>query len=569
MTGWIRCATASPSRRGAGGLVGAVRRSRVSALPWLAATGLAVLVMLPRLASPQFGLLDDGLMLQTGRQVIGNWSTVLHLIPDTGRFFPGYWLTHAVAFALVGARPFAFFAVNAVVLTVVLAILGRLVLLAGGRPPHVWAALILLAFSGPTVESFYTASKAEPLQLMWIGGSLLATAAAVLPAGWIIRAGLAALGVGALLLAHTTKETSVVMLPISIGWLAVAALSGRPARLRFAATYVWINVAAALAFLGLRWAYAPVPLGQGWYTRAYALDVTTMGAALFRIAAWLVRDFAFLLPLLALGGWSVIHSRAASRQLLVYAGLWMAGWLAVYVPWPATFEYYLLPFAFGAAALGGALIGDTWERVAGDRSSVRRCVAWSVLTTTTLLWGLTVANAIADARVQLSVDRANADLVEFLATVPARSRIVVNIARVNEYVAELPMHLAEVKQRPDVSVTYGASAASDPTPAVPLFVATPEMAYSPVPTVRIAPLAPTAVDVEATPGAAGRAALVYRGRRQAKVLELGVHRWLCGLSALPIFDATYCPSDRGVFYWQTFSYGWQVHRLVATKEPDR
>ena len=62
----------------------------------LAPVALAVLVMLPRLASPQFGLLDDGLTLQTGRQVLGGWVSPLHLIPETGRFFPAYWLAYAV-----------------------------------------------------------------------------------------------------------------------------------------------------------------------------------------------------------------------------------------------------------------------------------------------------------------------------------------------------------------------------------------------------------------------------------------------------------------------------------------
>lgn len=37
-------------------------------LTWsLAPLAVAALVLLPRLASPQFGLLDDGLTLQTGR----------------------------------------------------------------------------------------------------------------------------------------------------------------------------------------------------------------------------------------------------------------------------------------------------------------------------------------------------------------------------------------------------------------------------------------------------------------------------------------------------------------------
>ena len=59
---------------------------------WFAPTGLAGLVMLPRLASARFGLLDDGLTLQTGREVVGRWASVLDRIPETGRFFPAYWV---------------------------------------------------------------------------------------------------------------------------------------------------------------------------------------------------------------------------------------------------------------------------------------------------------------------------------------------------------------------------------------------------------------------------------------------------------------------------------------------
>src|SRR3989449_10729750 len=79
---------------------------------WLAPVALAVLVMLPRLASPQFGLLDDGLTLQTGREVIGRWSSVLHLIPETGRVFPAYWLRYSALLGIAGGRPLAFFTGN-------------------------------------------------------------------------------------------------------------------------------------------------------------------------------------------------------------------------------------------------------------------------------------------------------------------------------------------------------------------------------------------------------------------------------------------------------------------------
>src|SRR5690348_12037668 len=82
---------------------------------WLAPGALAVLVMLPRLASPQFGLLDDGLTLQTGHETVGRWSSVLALIPETGRFFPAYWLVYSAVVGVVGVRPLAFFVFNVLV----------------------------------------------------------------------------------------------------------------------------------------------------------------------------------------------------------------------------------------------------------------------------------------------------------------------------------------------------------------------------------------------------------------------------------------------------------------------
>src|SRR5258705_13047351 len=101
---------------------------------WLAPIAVAGLVMLPRLASPQFGLLDDGLTLQTGREVIGRWSSTLHLIPETGRFFPAYWLVYSAGFGLRGARPLAFFTGNGLLPPGPLGILPPLGRLPGGAP---------------------------------------------------------------------------------------------------------------------------------------------------------------------------------------------------------------------------------------------------------------------------------------------------------------------------------------------------------------------------------------------------------------------------------------------------
>jgi hypothetical protein len=530
---------------------------------WVAPGALAVLVMLPRLASPQFGLLDDGLTLQTGRETIGRWSSVLDLIPETGRFFPAYWLVYSAVFGTVGVRPLAFFTLNVLLLAGLLALLARLVRLGGGTPLQAAVAVVLFAVCGPAIEAFYTLSKAEPLQMTWIGVSMLAAAAAAHEPGRGRRAGLITLAGAALLLAYTTKETSIVLIPVSLGWVAIewASPAKRQTGERFATIYAALNVAAAAAFLALRWHYAALPLVEGTYTRAYALQPATLGPALFRISAWMVRDFAFLLPLLAAAVVCVRRGRPESRRPILYAGVWMGGWLAVYAPWPATFEYYLLPFAVGAAVFTGTVVGSLWSLRGAHHPAATRRLAWSALAASGLLWLPGVVNAATDGRVQLAVDRANADLVDFLAGLPSGSRVVLNTTYANEYLDELPLHLAEIKRRPDLVVLHvGASPRGGSPPD--LFIATPTMANQPGPTVRIA-LHEAGVRGDATRlremlGDGGE--LLYTTERPVHLVELGLHRLLCPLARAPFVDATYCPSGRGVVDARTFSYGWQVHR---------
>lgn len=519
----------------------------------LAPLALALLVMLPRLASPQFGLLDDGLTLQTGREMHGRWSSVVHLIPETGRFFPAYWLAYSWIVTVVGADPLAFFTVNLLLFAGLLAILARLVRSSGGTVAQAAVAALVLALSGPAIETFYTLSKAEALQTTWIGLSLLLVAAAAV-APPMRRAGLVALAAATLFVAYATKETSVVLIPIALGWLLIEWRSTEApgAWRRFAATYLAINLVAAAAFVAVRWQYAALALGEGSYTRAYALQ--SAGPALFRILAWLARDFAFLLPLALAVPW-LVRSAPAHRRPLLYAGVWMAGWLAVYLPWPATFEYYLLPFACGAATLAGIVAGGVWRR---------RPEAPAVLTVGGLLWLVAIVNTVADARVQLAVDRANAALVEFLGGVPGGSRVVLNMTPVNEYHFELPMHLTEIKRRRDVVLEPVGRAGPHAPSTADVFVVTAEMANQPGPTVRIALHEWGVRGDHATLHTmlAGRAEPVYRTVQHTPLVELGLHRLLCRVAVPPVMDPTYCPRDRGLVHRATFSYGWQVHRLA-------
>jgi hypothetical protein len=520
----------------------------------LAVVSLAALVMLPRLASPQFGLLDDGLTLQTAREVYGRWASVLYLIPETGRFFPAYWLVYSGIWSAVGVRPLGFFSINLLLFAGLIAMLARLVRLSAGTSVAAGIAAVVFALSGPAIETFYTLSKAEPLQAAWIGLALLATAASARDARWTTaRVGWLLVATLTALLAHATKETSVVLIPIALGWLAFEWRTRPPhgCRRRFAATFAAVTALAALAFLALRWQYAALALGDGSYTRAYSVRLVTVGPALFRIAAWLVRDFAWLLPVLSAA--LVLLVRGVGRAPIVYAGTWMLGWLVVYLPWPATFAYYLLPFALGAAVLGGTVISEAW--------AVRRGGARLMLITMTLLWLTAVVNVTADARLQLAVDRANADVVDFLGALPPSSRVVLNMTPVNEYHFELPMHLREIKHRPDIVFVQPKSGEAA---AANTFVLTPEMANQPGPTVRIALHEAGVRHDNATlpPLLPDGGELVYRAAQRIAVVEIGLQRLLCPLGAGPVFDPTYCPRGRGVVFRRTFVYGWQVHRVV-------
>jgi hypothetical protein len=535
---------------------------------WAAPAALALLVMLPRLGSPQFGLLDDGLTLETGRETIGRWSSVLALIPETGRFFPAYWLVYSGVFAVVGVRPLAFFAVNVVVLAGLLAILARLVRLSGGTSREVLVAIAVFAACGPAVEAFYTLSKAEPLQMVWIGVALLATAASAGEPRRGRRTAFVLAAASALLLAYTTKETSVALIPVSLGWVAIEWASGmrRPAA-RFATTFAAINVLTAAAFVVLRWRYAARPLAEGWYTRAYSFAPEILGPAIFRIVAWIVRDFAFLLPLVAVAMALLLQRDAPWRRPILYACAWMVGWLAVYAPWPATFEYYLLPFAFGAAVFAGAAVGGLWSARAPGASTVTRRVAWSALAASGLLWVAALVNAAADGRVQLAVDHANTDVVDFLAGLPRGGRIVLNTTDAVEYIYELPMHLAEIKRRPDLVVQPAGVAAPAAPSTGDVVVATPTVTDRPGPTVRVAVYESGARRDLSRLGEMLRdgGELIYTTEQRVRVVEVGLQRLLCRIARRPLIDPSYCPPGRGVIYAATFVYAWQVHRLAPPR----
>src|SRR5512135_1404131 len=75
---------------------------------------LCILIMLPRLLSPNFGLMDDGRSLAISQGLL-NGKFDLSWDVTAGRARPVYWLAFAFWYFLVGGHPFWYFLGNLLV----------------------------------------------------------------------------------------------------------------------------------------------------------------------------------------------------------------------------------------------------------------------------------------------------------------------------------------------------------------------------------------------------------------------------------------------------------------------
>ena len=527
---------------------------------------VAFFVMLPRLLSPQFGLLDDGQTMRAVGHVSDNWTSAFTMAHGDGRFFPSYYLFLYLVHALAGLRPFLFFAVNYAVFGTTTAGLIGLVRLMGGTAFQAWAAGIFFVVSGPAVESFYTLSKAEPPQLLWVVISLLiAAVAARSRSRWASLAGLAAT-MGPLLAADTTKETGIATVAIALGWLVVGRLCLDPARdepyLAWRRRYVLASLLAAAAFFVLR-AYSGGPsLSQGAYSRLYRLEVVTMWGSLVDALALLSRDLAYLAPLAVLAVILRITRPRPPRPLLLDTVVWMGGWLGVYLPWSWVVEYYLLPFAFGAAAFCGVVTGEAIqafrdERRRGVRATVTVCVGAFLI-----VFLLSMANVATIGAIQLAVDAANYQLVRFISALPKGSAVTVNMPSVNEYVYEIGLHVRQTEGRPDIVVDYFETEAdARRAGSAGGYVATLVMRQQVVPGVRIPMNERMAGELgqTLTRVLGGGREPVFRIRRRVQLMMVNLHHPVCALLGKRT-ERVYCHWPAPFIDTRALSYGWNVYR---------
>ena len=534
---------------------------------WALLGAAAAALMAPRLASPQFGLLDDGLVPHAAASSLAD--AIFQFDRESGRFRPLYWLWLIAQYRLWGPSPLAFYAALCAALAITAGLIAETVRLAAKDVRAGLLAGLAFLLAPPVVENYYTLAKAEPWLCLWLAMSSYWLATALDAAdedaakSWRRLAGAAA----CLLPAYFWKETAHAMLIVSLAWLAGGWLAAwRSPRCRLLLGYAVANAGCAALYAVAHALSGTAAIGAGTYSTHYNLELDPMGQGALRHLAFMVRDFPMLL--IAAAVWGALRPGAAVPlpgrvRALVFAGAaWIAGWTAVMLPWRATFEYYLLPLSMGAAALTGVVLAD----IAGDA----RRLGWisrAALGVAACLAAVVAVNSATNGRVQLTVDAANAELVEFVAArAPRGGSVLVNLPEDSEYLVELREHLARLHGRPDVAV--GALGRAERASGA--LVANPIMRHQPFPTVRLG-------FSEAGSGARANDLKRYRldgggpAYRRVHAVPLAYVALEAPVCPLLIWTGALggvsCGIERPLVDRRRFEYGWEVYAVDVGDPP--
>ena len=531
---------------------------------------VAVLMMVPVLASPHFGFLDDAFTLKSGRELTRSIHSLLGVftaIGDTGRFIPFYWFYYALVYWVGWANPLFFFIANTLSLLVITGCIVVLVKFRGGSTLQASAAGILFVLSGPVLESFYTNSQEGAPQSVLLGISFLLLAAyssaKTRPQRLLIGVGMFLAFLGA----NCSMETSVATAAVGLGWFFSARLrlpaEGDRMTEGSAKTMAVTSALAALTWYVLRSWILHVPLTGGSYTSGYKLElhrILDTGAAWF---SYLFRDFPYLLPLTVPVLLLRLRAQQYQLRLILDSLIWTLAFTAIYLPWQSALEYYMLGCAIGCAIFGGIAVGQMIDALRHEGSRFLNAAAGIAA----VLFLMTCVNNWTNGRYEMTMDSANMALIDYLGTLPPQSRVLVNIREPNEYEYEIGLHLVELKGRSDISVDYfRLQNASPEERAVTYYVATPVVKNELHPSVRYGLYGDGTTQWHhvLTDFMTSKPDLVYRVENQMRIADFGLQRLLC-LVIGPKYGL-YCDAARPFIDGRLLTYGWEVYRVTSRIE---
>ena len=423
---------------------------------WLVPVLFAVLIMLPRLSSPEFGLLDDGLNLRTAREITdGNWE-IWDL--SAGRFRPVYWLHWWFQYLIFGLQPIGYYAVNTILLGLTVASLSIFLWLRTGIKWLASAAGMLFLLAPPIFESYYTLGKGEMVQVFALSIWLVLGAIFEKYPRKGSRLGILLGMTLAVMIASGVKETGIIIAPISVAWLVM--------------DWIWRKIRPAQAgCIPLRWSYllsAAIGLAIIFLLRSiilarffeltgyasnYAFSLSILIDSAVRWVGWLIRSYLYLVPLaLLVPLWIRRKDRLDLQRLLVDGLLWFAAWIVVYLPWSSMVGYFVFPSLLGACMIGAVMVAGSHTIMRSGRK-FQSLIALFLVSSALILFIGSISNGVMDARVLLRTDEENSRLIDYLADELAEnSTLLIAFPEENEYTNEIGIHLAELYDRADIHV---------------------------------------------------------------------------------------------------------------------
>lgn len=525
--------------------------------------GLAVLLMIPRLLTAEFGLFDDAETLRVADAIWGgDWEALSKEVTD-GRMRPVYWIQYAFIYGIIGADPQWFFLWNTILFATLVCEVILLVRKMGGSRGQAWASGFLLALSGPIVENIYTLSKPELLQSTLMVAAILLFAAArqsVLTTKRLVIG--VVVGSVLLLLATMTKETAVMMLPIAAGWLLLALIaSPRAVRTDEARRWASLLIASLLAttvFLIARGAVLEVSLTGGAYSNNFEWSLSRFADSAIRWAGWMIRDFIWLAPLVILAGIDYFRRRLEQSRLILGASAWIVFWVLLYIPWEFTVEYYMLPVALGMSVIATAIAVPALGRLKQGKD---RMLVMSLMALGAVLWLATFPNNVSNVRQQLTVDAANSRMLQALfEMVGDEGQVILNIQHENEYVYEIRTHVQDVAGMRDIQIdTF------DPLHGLPsgsALIISPKIHNQPLLAVRMGVIESTQNgwnhSLQDELGEGILPDLQIEEGFRLTIIDLP--RVLCPL----LSSRGYCSVERPIFDNREFLYGWDIYHWMGS-----
>jgi hypothetical protein len=492
----------------------------------------------------------------------GNWS--FQFDASDGRFRPVYWLSFALVNIVFGLRPFWFFIINTLVLVGTAACLIQLILNLGKGRQQAWLTGVLFILASPVIENYYTLSKGEPWQLVFLALSLLLLSRYKSADPLRIKIGKILSMAAFLLLANLAKETSVVMIPVALVWYIFSLVIDRkrPARSQsqIYLAYLVGSLIAAAVFLLLRISLASGAMNIHGYSSLYVFTLEQIQASLIRWTSWVVRDFPFITPLII--GMIIIwgaRKKLPQAMLLFQSLVWAAAWIVVFLPWYYMAEYYMLPAAFGLAVFCGALLTEMLKAWQKELKSIK-WIAGMALVCFTFLLAFVLLGEMSSARIQLAVDASNSQALRTVANeAPMGSNVFINIQYTNEYVDEIAMQLNALYDRGDLFVNTFKS--WRPVSTGTYFILAPLINNQPLLTVRMGVVEATQNNwnaslqnyIAAHPGW-GVSAII---EQKFGLTIIDLPRLLCPL----IKSRAFCATPSPLVDLRPFTYGWTIYSI--------